>query len=144
MVSPDVDASLAFATERLGLRLTDTITRPKGAVTFLHCNPRHHSLALVQGPPDAPPSLNHVMAQVDSIDAVGQVLERAELAGVLSRTLGRHTNDGMLSFYCWTPSGFELEFGTGARTIDPARWLVSDYAGTSTWGHRKLDKKVTR
>ncbi|WP_433634961.1 VOC family protein [Nocardia sp. CA-120079] len=144
VVSPDFAASLSFATEQLGLRVTDTITRPKGVVAFLHCNPRHHSLALVQGPADAPPSLNHVMAQVDSVDAVGAVLERAEESNTLSRTLGRHTNDRMLSFYCWTPSGFELEFGTGARIIDPSNWVVSDYAATSTWGHRKLDKEDAR
>jgi hypothetical protein len=32
----------------------------------------------------------------------------------IAQTLGRHTNDRIVSFYARTPSGFEVEFGFGA------------------------------
>ncbi len=42
----------------------------------------------------------------------------------LATTLGRHTNDHMVSFYAFTPSGFQLEYGWGGRKIDDADWQV--------------------
>ena len=42
-------------------------------------------------------------------------MERAQAAQVpVTATLGRHTNDRMVSFYVRTPAGFEVEFGFGA------------------------------
>jgi hypothetical protein len=49
--------------------------------------------------------------------------------------LGRHSNDHMVSFYMRTPSGFEVEYGFGARTVD-ADWTVEQHKTISTWGHR--------
>jgi biphenyl-2,3-diol 1,2-dioxygenase len=89
---------------------------------FFHCNPRHHTLALVPLP--APKQLHHFMLQAQSIDDVGFALERAGAAKVpITATLGRHTNDHMVSFYARTPSGFDVEFGYGAhhRRCDLAR-----------------------
>jgi biphenyl-2,3-diol 1,2-dioxygenase len=43
-------------------------------LTFLHCNPRHHTLALV--PASMPKRLNHFMLQVDSMDDVGLAHDR--------------------------------------------------------------------
>jgi len=51
--------------------------------------------------------------------------------------LGRHTNDHMLSFYMRTPSGFEVEYGWGARTVDDAAWHVQRHQAPSIWGHRR-------
>ena len=39
-------------------------------------------------------------------------------------TLGRHTNDLMTSFYVRTPSGFEIEYGTGGLVVDDDTWEV--------------------
>jgi biphenyl-2,3-diol 1,2-dioxygenase len=103
---------------------------------FLHCNPRHHTLALLPVP--APKRLHHFMLQAHTMDDVGFALERAEAAQVpLTATLGRHTNDHMVSFYLRTPSGFEVEFGHGARTVDDATWRVARHDAPSSWGHKR-------
>jgi len=54
----------------------------------------------------------------------------------LERTLGRHQNDRMVSFYGVTPSGFNFEIGWGARQIDDRDWEVRTYRDASDWGHR--------
>jgi biphenyl-2,3-diol 1,2-dioxygenase len=103
-------------------------------LVFLHCNPRHHTLALVPGP--MPKRLNHLMLQVDSMDDVGLAHDRAGRLGVrISDGLGRHTNDHMFSFYADTPSGFQVEFGWGGRTID-SNWTVVRHKAQRIWGHR--------
>jgi hypothetical protein len=56
----------------------------------------------------------------------------------ISASLGRHTNDHMVSFYMRSPSGFEIEYGFGARTIDDATWKVQQHYSGSMWGHRGL------
>lgn len=141
LTTPDIDAARAFYKEVLGLRLSDIIALPVGHGTvlemeFYHCNPRHHSLALI--PASAPRRLHHFMVQVNTLDEVGFALERAQGAGVpITATLGRHTNDHMVSFYARTPSGFEVEYGFGARKVDDATWRVARHDAPSSWGHRR-------
>jgi hypothetical protein len=43
----------------------------------------------------------------------------------------------MVSFYLRTPSGFEVEFGHGARTVDDATWRVARHDAPSSWGHKR-------
>jgi len=103
---------------------------------FFHCNPRHHTLALIPLP--LPKRLHHVMLQVPTLDAVGFALERAEAAKApITSTLGRHTNDRMVSFYARTPAGFEVEFGFGALEVDDATWRVTRHDKPSSWGHKR-------
>jgi hypothetical protein len=42
----------------------------------------------------------------------------------------------MVSFYARTPSGFDVEIGWGARTVDDATWQERVYGEISEWGHR--------
>jgi hypothetical protein len=56
----------------------------------------------------------------------------------ITRGLGRHTNDHMTSFYLKTPSGFDVEYGWGARTVDDATWQVQRHEKGSIWGHRPV------
>jgi len=118
--------------ELLGFRLSDYATVPFKA-EFLHVNPRHHTLALVDI--EAPPSVHHVMVEYRDLDDVGRaydmVQERPESVGV---TLGRHSNDHVISFYMKTPDGWMLELGWAGRTID-ANWKVEALPGPSLWGH---------
>ena len=51
-------------------------------------------------------------------------------------TLGRHTNDQMVSFYARTPSGFEVEYGAGAVSVDES-WTVVNHDRISVWGHHR-------
>jgi extradiol dioxygenase len=44
----------------------------------------------------------------------------------------------MTSFYVRTPSGFEIEYGTGGRRIDDDdAWTVDAYDAGSLWGHKQ-------
>jgi biphenyl-2,3-diol 1,2-dioxygenase len=134
-------ASRRFYEQGLGFKLSDTITMGKPPqsleLTFLHCNPRHHTLALAPVP-GMPKRLNHIMLQVDSLDVVGATLDLVRDREIpLSMGLGKHTNDYMTSFYMQTPSGFDIEFGFGARTVDDATWEVGHYDSGSEWGHRR-------
>ncbi len=137
----DIAATRRFYQDLLGFRLSDTIRmQPAPQVSFVmeffHCNPRHHTLALIPAP--MPKHLHHFMVQVPTLDAVGFALERAERAGApITSTLGRHTNDHMVSFYARTPAGFEVEFGFGAIEVDDLTWRVGRHDKPSSWGHKR-------
>jgi biphenyl-2,3-diol 1,2-dioxygenase len=141
----DPETSLHFYRDVLGMRISDFIDlkarrgRPTDnlRLTFMHCNPRHHSIAF--GVIPVPKRLLHFMLQVKSIDDVGSTYYAAQDAKAeISASLGRHTNDHMVSFYMRTPSGFEVEYGYGARTIDDSIWKVERHEAPSIWGHRGL------
>jgi hypothetical protein len=51
-------------------------------------------------------------------------------------TLGRHTNDHVVSFSSRSPSGFDVEFGCGGVLVDEATWTVTQVTKPSFWGHR--------
>ncbi len=103
-------------------------------ITFLHVNPRHHTVALGSG---LTKHLHHFMLQMRSLDDVGAALDRAFANDVLVvQGLGRHPNDQMVSFYCVTPSGFECELGWGGRTVDDSTWEPTTYDRISDWGHQ--------
>ena len=140
LTTADIAKARAFYQDVLGFRLSDIITMRFGPnsfeMEFFHCNPRHHTLALIPLP--APKRMHHFMLQANAMDDVGFALERAEAAKVpITSSLGRHTNDQMISFYARTPSDFEVEFGYGARVVDDATWRVSRYDAPSTWGHKR-------
>jgi hypothetical protein len=78
------------------------------------------------------------MLQLRSIDDVGATMYLVQDQGIeIAATLGRHTNDHMLSFYMRTPSGFEIEYGWGGREVDDASWHVQTHHAPSIWGHRR-------
>lgn len=140
--APDIAATRGFLARTLGLGLSDfMIHRPLGPggpeqrIDFLHCaNGRHHSLALFEG--EVPSGCVHLMVEVATIDEVGHAHDRMEAAGArLMATLGRHTNDRMISFYVATPAGFALEYGTGGRVIDWDHHTVFESTSASLWGH---------
>ncbi|MEZ5599000.1 MAG: VOC family protein [Pseudomonadales bacterium] len=139
LTAPEPDRMKRFALEGLGFLLSDNIFMgPPGhqlEVTFLHCNPRHHTLAFAAIP--ASKRLNHIMLQLQDLDDVGRGLDTAARAGVpISSSLGRHTNDRMTSFYMRSPSGFDIEYGFGGVEIDDATWQPEVYHAPSIWGHR--------
>ncbi|MEZ5738655.1 MAG: VOC family protein [Burkholderiaceae bacterium] len=136
----DYDASMRFYRDGLGLRVSDFIDLDMGGteatrVAFLHCGPRHHSVAIAQL--WAPKRLHHFMLQVRCLRDVGSTLDRCRDEAVpITMELGCHTNDRMVSFYAQTPSGFQVEYGHGGREIDDNTWQVETYHAASTWGHR--------
>ena len=136
LMVPDAEAALAFYRDLLGFRISDFIRSPVTAY-FLHVNPRHHSLALVQGPGSA---MHHLMVEYYSLDDVGQGYDLASREkGRIAATLGRHPNDLMTSFYVRTPSDILVEHGWGGREVDDAIWQPHEMTTVgSFWGHKGL------
>ena len=139
----DVERSIHFYRDVLGMRISDFVQTsrlaPAGSnsrrMAFFHCNPRHHSVAFLGA--SITPRLRHFMLQTQSLDDVGSTYTLCQDQGVpINRTLGRHTNDHMVSFYMESPSGFEVEYGWGARTVDDSTWQVQQHTTGSMWGHR--------
>lgn len=129
--------SVALLTDALGFRISDYI----GTMVFLHCNPRHHSVAFQPRSANLPRSRDkkmwHFMLETNAIDDVGVALDLAAKTGTpLATTLGRHSNDQMVSFYMVTPSGFEIEYGWGGRLIDDSVWQVQRHDRGTLWGHK--------
>jgi len=129
--APNFAETHDFYRDALGFRDTDLGTFPSpvpGAgemrIAFMHAaNPRHHSLAIIELP-QFESGAAHLMLQVANVDDVGRVYDKVLAGGAsLSVSLGRHVNDGMLSFYLRTPSGFDIEFGCDGLEIDPDRWV---------------------
>jgi 2,3-dihydroxybiphenyl 1,2-dioxygenase len=136
----DPEATERFYRDLLGMRLSDRIeVEPMPGfplrITFLHANPRHHTVAFAAAP--LPKRIHHFMLEVGAMEDVGRAYDRALDAGVpIANTLGVHPNDRMFSFYARTPSGFDVEFGWGGRKVDDATWKVGHYDRISIWGHR--------
>jgi hypothetical protein len=101
----------------------------------MRCNSRHHSIALAHLP--LKKKLQHLMIEVRSVDDVGRALYRCMDAGQhISLSLGRHSNDHMLSFYPLSPSGFDIEYGWAGLEVDDDTWHVLKHDTNSAWGHR--------
>jgi len=136
----DYQQSVAFYRDVLGMRITDYIQMKAGEMSrtlaFFHCNRRHHTLAFTAAPRPRVKRLNHFMIQLKSLDDIGATYYLCQEQGVpIVTTLGRHSNDHMVSFYLRSPSGFAIEYGWGAREVDDRTWQVQLHRATSTWGH---------
>ncbi|KAF1039843.1 MAG: 3-methylcatechol 2,3-dioxygenase [Burkholderia lata] len=124
----------------LGFRTTDVIDEEVApgivaSVAFLHCNPRHHTVAFANMPFGK--RMHHFMIEAADIGDVGLAHDRClEAKQPLEMSLGMHPNDRMFSFYVRTPSGFNVEFGWGGLVIDESSWEVQHLDRLSTWGHR--------
>jgi 2,3-dihydroxybiphenyl 1,2-dioxygenase len=126
---------LGFYRDILGFRLTDYILTPITAY-FMHLNPRHHSLALIETGKNG---IHHLMVELYSLDDVGQGYDIA-LAEPdrIATTLGRHPNDCVISYYLRSPGGFMLEYGWGGLEVDMATWEPREVTeGPSLWGHER-------
>ncbi|MER5739677.1 MULTISPECIES: VOC family protein [unclassified Streptomyces] len=144
---PDVEAALDFYEKLLGFQLRDSMKLPPQAVPtaaeqrdfhwmhFLSPNRRHHSLGLYPGA--LPPGIVHFMVELETLDDVGLGLDRMQAAGIpIASSLGRHTNDRMVSFYAQAPGGFQVEYGWDGLVVDPATWVAKEITADSVWGHQ--------
>ena len=67
----------------------------------------------------------------------GTALDLAMRAGIpVVSSLGRHSDDQMVSFYMSTPSGFEVEYGWGGRLVDAAVWQAQRHDRGTIWKHK--------
>jgi catechol 2,3-dioxygenase-like lactoylglutathione lyase family enzyme len=140
LATREVAAMERFYVGTLGFGVTERLAARVGPLdvrgAFLHCNPRHHSIALLDLPQRR--RLNHLMLEAASVREVLRAHDRARAASLpFSLELGEHPDpDGTLSFYLRTPAGFDLEIGAGGSEIQPAGWREGSQSTTSRWGHR--------
>jgi 3,4-dihydroxy-9,10-secoandrosta-1,3,5(10)-triene-9,17-dione 4,5-dioxygenase len=139
----DPNGLFDFYTEVLGFRSRGAFRVPLPKefgpvrVRFLGINERHHSLAIVPAAHLRDPRVVHIMVEVDTLDAVGQALDRVNAEGFqLSSTLGRHTNDKMVSFYVRAPGDWDIEFGTDGMRVDESYYTAEEITADSYWGHQ--------
>jgi 3,4-dihydroxy-9,10-secoandrosta-1,3,5(10)-triene-9,17-dione 4,5-dioxygenase len=128
---------LGFAdSDEMWLAMSPGPGDPKLGIYFMHAaNPRHHSVALMGAP--VPSGCVHIMLEARSLDDVGYALDRCMASGArISATLGRHSNDLMVSFYVQTPGGFDLEFGCYGLQPDWSTWVPTHSLIPDLWGHR--------
>jgi 3,4-dihydroxy-9,10-secoandrosta-1,3,5(10)-triene-9,17-dione 4,5-dioxygenase len=128
---------LGFAdTDEMWLPMSPNPADPKLGIYFMHaaCR-RHHSLALAAMP--ASSGCVHIMLEARSLDDVGYALDRCVASGAhISSSLGKHSNDFMVSFYVATPGGFDLEFGYDGLQPDWNTWVPTHSVIGDLWGHR--------
>lgn len=143
--SPNFDETYRFYTETLGFLPRGAMRLPMPPefgvqrIRFLGVNQRHHSLALLPVPEGKDPGLVHVMVEVDDLDAVGRALDEVVKRDYpVSSTLGRHTNDKMISFYVRVPGGWDIEYGTEGSLVDEAFYTSEEITQDSYWGHEWL------
>lgn len=129
----DTEAAVDFYTDVLGFEERNTLVLPSGTLYFLGCNPRQHTLGLA---PAAKPGLSHLMVEAARLDDVGAALDRTGGLGVpMMQSLGRHTNDHMVSFYVYSPERYAVEVGWGADRIERESGTYRITEG-AVWGHQ--------
>ncbi|WP_200174484.1 VOC family protein, partial [Tomitella cavernea] len=138
---PDQGAAYDFYVKTLGFLSRGAFRMPAPPeygpmrIRFFGVNQRHHSLAMMPSPKQGP-GLIHVMVEVDTLDAVGQAQDRVVAEGIsLSSTIGRHTNDKMVSFYVRAPGGWDIEFGCEGMLVDETYYTAEEITADSYWGH---------
>ncbi|WP_248475064.1 biphenyl-2,3-diol 1,2-dioxygenase [Tomitella fengzijianii] len=138
---PDQGAAYDFYVKTLGFLSRGAFRMPAPPeygplrIRFFGVNQRHHSLAMMPSPKQGP-GLIHVMVEVDTLDAVGEAQDRVVKEGIsLSSTIGRHTNDKMVSFYVRAPGGWDIEFGCQGMLVDEEHYTAEEITADSYWGH---------
>ena len=134
MSAEDARTTFEFYVNTLGFIERNTMRSPGGTTWFMGCNPRHHTLGIAPMP--GPGRLLHFMVEAATLDDVGLALDRAQKYEVpMMHTLGRHTNDRMVSFYVWSPENYAVEFGwNGLQVPEPVP--VYEITDGAFWGHR--------
>ena len=139
-------ASCDFYINTLGFRVTEHGANLRGvAACLMHCNPRHHSLALL-GAGEAT-GIQHLLFEVDQMDDVGRCWDRCRREKVpISLTIGKHGDDDMFSFYMKSPSGFDVEYGWGGRLLDDSTYSEATLTDKfeETWGHWPPDPEFPK
>src|SRR3954469_26042721 len=85
----DLDASVRFYTDMVGLEISDYIGNQ---MAFLRCTEEHHNLALAQIPADVPhreslyvpgrPGLEHFSFRLESLEEIEAAATRLQGAGI--------------------------------------------------------------
>lgn len=128
----DLEASVRFYTEMLGLQVSDRYpeTMVPGGMVFLRCHTDHHGVALVggAGTPERS-SLNHFAFEVGSPDEVFRARDWLRGHGVPIVFEGRRRAGCQLAVEFRDPDGNHLEIywgidqvGTDGHVRPPTEW----------------------
>lgn len=105
-----------------------------GRGLFLRCNEKTHCLGVFSMP--GLHGFQHFEVEARSMHDVGIAYDLVQERDIpITLTLGSHTIDPMVSFYCRTPSGFDLEFGYGGISL-PTGAVVGKSSSPEIWGHK--------
>ncbi|MFE5286004.1 VOC family protein [Nocardia sp. NPDC056611] len=135
---------------RLSDYIDENISGLKMKIRFLRVNERHHSIAIanIRGVKVDPirTRVQHINIQSATLDDMLDSFQRVtDLGFRMQWSVGQHTNDRELSYYCMTPSGFELEVGWNPIVVGPeleSTWEPTTYQGISIWGHKPVADTV--
>jgi catechol 2,3-dioxygenase-like lactoylglutathione lyase family enzyme len=133
-LTPHLNETVNFYTQRLGFLLSDTLT---GMGMFLRCSPDHHNLFLIH---HERKGLNHVsfrLRDMDEIMAGKQFLEKRGWRPVWGP--GRHVIGSNLFYYFANPCGAYVEYYADMDCItNPDAWTPREWAPTpenlANWG----------
>jgi 3,4-dihydroxy-9,10-secoandrosta-1,3,5(10)-triene-9,17-dione 4,5-dioxygenase len=126
----DAEATLDFYIDVLGFVERNTM----GRTWFLGCNPRHHTFGIARR--RGPGALLHLMVEAATLDDVGLAIDRAAALGIpMMNTLGKHTNDQMVSFYVYSPENYAIEFGWNGLRVTEEHPTYEITQG-AFWGHK--------
>ncbi|MFQ6398716.1 VOC family protein [Nocardia sp. KC 131] len=154
VVSREPEAMRDYYRTVFDSRLTDyideNISGLRMKIRFLRVNERHHSIAIanIRGVKIDPlrTRVQHINVQSATLDDMLASFQRVTKLGFRMRwSVGQHSNDRELSYYCVTPSGFELEVGWNPIVIGPeleSTWEPTTYQGISIWGHTTVGETV--
>ena len=131
----DSQAAFDFYINVLGFVERNTMGARSGrTVWFMGCNPRHHTFGIAPMP--GPGRLLHFMVEAATLDDVGLAIDRAAKLGVpMQQTLGKHTNDHMVSFYVYSPENYAVEFGWNGIRVENEEPTYEITQG-AFWGHQ--------
>ena len=128
----DLDASVRFYTELLGLRVSDVYASSMvpGGMVFLRVNTDHHGVALVGGASRGDRgSLNHFAFEVGSLDEVFRARAWLQKRGVPIHFEGRRRAGCQIAIEFVDPDGNNLEIywnidqvGTEGAVRGAAEW----------------------
>lgn len=129
----DIDASVAFYREVLGMRVSDW---SEHQMAFLRCNADHHCVAFNQADWV---SLNHVAYEMPSVDHFMRGLGRLRHHGVVPKWgPGRHGPGNNTFSYFTDPTGLVCEYTSEVAQVEEDRWIAKVWRRTpelsDLWG----------
>lgn len=101
-------------------------------------NPHSHSIAYA--PMAGKHGLYHIGIEVEDLDDLGVAYDLVREAGLpIYRTMGRHTQDPVISFYSYSPSGGIIEYIWGTVDMPEEDFQEKKPRQLSVWGHQAVN-----
>jgi len=137
--SPDIARTQAFYEQHLGFAVSDKLIHPFAGdlMTFMRCNPQHHSFAVARAPHA---SLHHVSFEMRGLDEYMRGTGRLLRAGTtMICGPGRHLAGDNTFSYFLDPHGNTIEYTTELEQVDEDAWHpslhdVTDAEVQDQWG----------